>query len=268
MARIGRRHKRKMQGTSNYVKKTTSTTPATHPPSNKRLRLQHKRRGGSDATIAKFAPTEPSELQSQHVSLRHALYYFYVYVLDAPHKNHWGGKDGTISILRKKLKLPPHTRRKIHRTLSNILDCLADGSPFDGSLGKTSGRPVLITSGSTEEELVANWMEQHLGFRMTTMLVNEHRREEGKERVGVSAVMTAFYRLSPKITIIEKVQSGGLNDKWMHASYNIAKQMQVMLGRITDEEIMTDDKGKECNDSSVYYSGGESDARHEYHCTT
>ena len=79
---------------------------------------------------------------------------------------------------------------------------------------------------------------------MTTMLVNEHRIEEGKERVGVSAVMNAFYCLAPKITIIEKVQSGGLNAGWMNASHNIAKQMQVMFGRITDDEIMTDDKGK------------------------
>ena len=58
---------------------------------------------------------------------------------------------------------------------------------------------------------------------MTTMLVNEHRREEGKKRVGVSAVMNAFYRLQPKVTIIEKVQTGSLNQNWKEASYNIAR---------------------------------------------
>ena len=98
------------------------------------------------------------------------------------------------------------------------------GSPFVGKLGTTTGRKILIESGSTEEELIARWMEAHLGFRMTTMLVNEHRREEGKERVGVSAVMNAFYRLQPKVNIIQKVQSGGLNQAWMDASYNIAKK--------------------------------------------
>ena len=46
---------------------------------------------------------------------------------------------------------------------------------------------------------------------MTAMLVNEHRGEEGKEQVGVSAVMNAFYCLQTKINVIEKVQSGGLN---------------------------------------------------------
>ena len=233
-----------MQGTSNYVKKLIPTTLPTHTPSNKRLRLQCKRQGGPDAAIEKSTPFQPQQLQSLHVSLRHAIYYIYIFLLDAPHKEHWGGRDGTISILRKKLRLPQHTRRKIRRTLSKILECMVNAEPFDGTLGKSTGRPILINSGSTEEELIANWMEQHLGFRMTTMLVNEHRREEGKERVGVSAVMNAFYRLAPKITIIEKVQSGGLNAGWMNASHNIAKQMQVMLGRITDDEIMTDDEGK------------------------
>ena len=75
------------------------------------------------------------------------------------------------------------------------------------------------------------------------MLVNEHRREEGKERVGVSAVMNAFYRLQPKVTIIEKVQSGGLNKAWMDASYNIAEQMQTIMGRISEDEVMTDKEG-------------------------
>ena len=52
--------------------------------------------------------------------------------------------------------------------------------------------------------------------------------------------MNAFYRLQPKVNIIQKVQSGGLNQAWMDASYNIAKQMQIMLGRISEDEVMTD----------------------------
>ena len=78
---------------------------------------------------------------------------------------------------------------------------------------------------------------------MTTMLVNEHRREEGCERVGVTSVINALYRLKPKINIIEKVQSGGLNEGWMAASYNIAKQMKIMLGEMNMDEIMTDREG-------------------------
>ena len=75
------------------------------------------------------------------------------------------------------------------------------------------------------------------------MLVNEHRREEGSERVGVTSVINAFYRLRPRINIIQKVQSGGLNEGWMNASYNIAKQMKIMLGEMNMDEIMTDREG-------------------------
>ena len=90
MARLGRRHKRKMQGTSNYVKKPIPTTLPTHTPSNKRLRLQCKRQGGPDAAIEKSTPFQPEQLQSLHASLRHAINYIYIYLLDAPHEEHWG----------------------------------------------------------------------------------------------------------------------------------------------------------------------------------
>ena len=53
-------------------------------------------------------------------------------------------------------------------------------------------------------------------------------------------MVSAFYRLKPKVNIIEKVQSGGLNEGWINASFNIAKQMQIMLGKLTDDEVMTD----------------------------
>ena len=91
---------------------------------------------------------------------------------------------------------------------------------------------------------MANWMESHVGFRMTTLFVNEHRREEGKERVSVSAVMSAFYRLQPQVNVLQKLQSGGLNQGWIDASYNISKQMLIMLGKLTVDEVMTDEASK------------------------
>ena len=59
----------------------------------------------------------------------------------------------------------------------------------------------------------------------------------------MSAVINAFYCLEPKINIVKKVQSGGNNEGWIEASYNVAKQMQIMMGNLTDDEIMTDRKG-------------------------
>jgi len=67
--------------------------------------------------------------------------------------------------------------------------CIMSDEPFDGRLGTTTGRHILIKPGSVEEELIAVWMESNLGLRLTTILVNEHRREEGSEQVGVAAVI-------------------------------------------------------------------------------
>ena len=212
MGRIGRRYKGKMQGSSSYIKKSSlssppPTTAPAHPPSVKRQRVHYKRQGSHHIPInlSQELQTNSNNQTSYNTSLRLAICHHFIYELDVPHTEEWGGKDGTISLIRKKFKMPPHTRRKIRRTLDGILLCIRRGEEFEGSLGKSTGRKVIIESGSVDEELIARWMADHVGFRMCTMLVNEHRREEGKERVGVNTVVNAFYRLKPKINIIEKV---------------------------------------------------------------
>ena len=143
----------------------------------KQQRLHYKRQCGADAALKKTIATELEQGGTPlSTSLRHAIYYYFIHRLDAPHEEHWSGKEGTISVIRHHLELPPHTRRKILRTLQHIMICIRAGLPFAGKLGTTTGRHILITKGSIEEELIARWMEAHLGFRMTTMLVNEHRR--------------------------------------------------------------------------------------------
>ena len=226
-----------MKGGNKYIKKV-KTTPTAFP-SAKRQRTKYKRQG-SDAvkeTIA-IPVMHPSRIQ-----LQNAIYYIYVATLDAPHEEHWSGKEVTISIIRKKLGLPPHTRILIRRTLELIIKTFKDGTIFDGKYATAAGRPVSIKPDSTEETLISDWMEAHVGFWMATLLVNKHRREQGEVRVSVSAVMSAFYHLQPKITVIEKVQSGGFNQNWKDASYRVAKQMQIMLGKLSDDEIMTDKAG-------------------------
>ena len=93
--------------------------------------------------------------------------------------------------------------------------CLCTGAPFDATFKNWGGYNVLIASELGEEELIVRCMETHDSFRMRTMLVNEHRREEGKYRVSESVVVDVFYHLQPKINIINKVQSGDLNKQRM-----------------------------------------------------
>ena len=123
--------------------------------------------------------------------------------------------------------------------------CAAEGIEFNGKIEKKSkqGRKIIILPGSFEELLIANWMEAYCGFRQTTVMVNEHRRQQGDERVSVYAVMAAFYRLQPKIDVLQKVQSGGDKQGWINARYNVAKQMEAMQGKLTQQEVLTDITG-------------------------
>ena len=41
-----------------------------------------------------------------------------------------------------------------------------------------------LKPGSIDEQLVANWMEDGLGFRLTAMLLNIHQKEQGLLEVG------------------------------------------------------------------------------------
>ena len=47
-------------------------------------------------------------------------------------------------------------------------------------------------------------MEQNMGARLTTIMVNEHREQEGLTHVSVSAVLAHFHRMQPLVTKIKK----------------------------------------------------------------
>ena len=61
--------------------------------------------------------------------------------------------------------------------------------------------------------------------------------------MSVYCVMLAFYHVKPKVNVLVKVQSGGHNQGWITARYNQSKQVQAMLGRLSEEEVMTDQTG-------------------------
>jgi len=240
----GLQRKRKCEKHGNY-------TPDTSAPKFPNRRNGVERQGSS------IPPSIRDDLENNHDGstpesrrrcYRMAIQYQYIDIMDAPHKSYWSGKGGTISVIRKALHMSTNQRRTIKRTLQEITKCMREGVIFDGSIEKENkqGRKIIILPGSFEELLIANWMEAHCGFRFTTMMVNEHRRQQGDDDVSVYAVMAVFYRLKPKVDVIKKVQSGGHNEKWIQASYNVTKQMKIMLGELTEDEVMTDNAGKNC----------------------
>ena len=81
-------------------------------------------------------------------------------------------------------------------------------------------------------------MEMNLGFRNTTVIVNTYRVEEGRQPVGRNAIMNAFGRMTPQVSVIAKIPQSNVNhDGWQRARKNQTKQLLVMLGGISVDEL-------------------------------
>ena len=95
----------------------------------------------------------------------------------------------------------------------------------------------MILPGSIDEMMIADWMEDNMGFRKTTEFLNQHWTVEGSFPVGRSAVMNAFDRMIPKVTRVTKEVQGGVSTVWAEARKGQTKQLSVMRGIITKEQL-------------------------------
>ena len=78
--------------------------------------------------------------------------------------------------------------------------------------------PPYLLSNLDELNIFAYSMENRVGLRHTTLLINCHRHQKGFDVVCKSTVNLAFLRLQPKITIIHKIQQGTKNEgNWKEA---------------------------------------------------
>ena len=92
-----------------------------------------------------------------------------------------------------------------------LISCIEKGVKYTGeNVTKKHGRPYLL-SYSSEINLPANSMQNRLGLRYTTLLINCHRQTHGENSVSKSTVNLSFRRLQPKITKIQKIQQGMKN---------------------------------------------------------
>ena len=160
-----------------------------------------------------------------------AISYMWKNELGSPGPSYWGGKHGTISVLCTRFRIPKKKKRQVKRVLEECLRCSLSGDVFDGRPRTRTGRPPLIDPWSEDEEIITDWIEQGLGFRYTTLMVNEHRTDLGRLHVSRSAVVYAFRWMAPVITNISKRMQGNTNNTaWLLARHNQTKQYMIMLG--------------------------------------
>ena len=101
---------------------------------------------------------------------------------------------------------------------------------------KKHGRPYLLSS-SYEIYMPANLMQNRLGLRYTTLLINCHRQTHGNNSVSRYTVNLALRRLQPKIINIQKIKQGTKNEgKWKEARYPQVKQWFIILNILPEEK--------------------------------
>ena len=144
--------------------------------------------------------------------LRAAMGTYYLWIFGRQPSKNWGGKKGIITSLNNQWNLYGINRRFVNKILLSVENSIQDKTTYLGDdLRKNNkGRPNMIKHGSIDEQIIAEWMEAGLGFRQTTAMVNQQRREEGRLVVGRSCVMLHFIKMQPKIC-----KCTGSCSKWM-----------------------------------------------------
>ena len=97
--------------------------------------------------------------------------------------------------------------------------------------------PPYLLSNLDELIILVDSMENRLGLRYTTQLINCHRYRNGFDALFKSTVNLAFLILQPKITRIQKIQQGTNNeDKFKEARHIQTRQWFIMLNRLPEDK--------------------------------
>ena len=188
--------------------------------------------------------TKPQDLfGDNHLKVRNlSITYIYQHCYGASPPVDWGGKNGTISRLVALFRIPNKKRRQVRRVLMEVWECIQTQTVYDDGRRRKAGRIPMISEGDVDETIIADWMEQGLGFRHTLAMVNQSRIERGLIHVGISALIYAFRRMKPVISKIRKKGQANVNNlAWAKARKNQCKQYLIMLGRITKETLLKEE---------------------------
>lgn len=149
-------------------------------------------------TIPRFNRIRSVKPKISESTQRLAIAFYYVQKLGAPCMSKWTGTKGTISKIIEGLGLNENSRKTVERVLVSVQECRNRGFEYTGERRSGSGGSNrLIEQQSLDSQIIADAMEECLGVRQTTALINETRVARGIQHVGVSAVYGAVQRLNP-----------------------------------------------------------------------
>ena len=136
---------------------------------------------------------------------------YFLNILASQDVSTWSTTGGNINKTIKRLGLTRHHRKTVERTWNMVNECKEMEQEYTGNNCKRHLNPPYLLSNLDELNILADSMENRLGFRYTTHLINFHCRYNGFDAVCKSTVNLAFLRLQPKITRIQTIQQGTKN---------------------------------------------------------
>ena len=82
----------------------------------------------------------------------------------------------------------------ILKVLNDVTDCLERGLEYDRERQQYDEvrETRKLNVGSLDEQLMVDWIEDGVGFRLTTMLLNSHHQQRGLPEVGQKSVYNAI----------------------------------------------------------------------------
>jgi len=170
---------------------------------------------------------------SVHQERRHMISLAYLHVLGAPPASKWKDTDdepGTISTLQTMLQLSSDERKIIQRVLVATNTCLKAGIVYNGEILWERGHPTrLIEENSTEETIIANYIERGCSVSLTTIVLNVHRYRKNLPPIGRSAVYNASKRMVSRVAPVVKRCQGNVDKESNWAKANKAQKGQLLL---------------------------------------
>lgn len=162
----------------------------------------------------------------------------------------WKGKDGAIKAIMNTLKLPHGSYGVIHKVLDSVWCHHLMDMEYTGDSWQVGCKPhhqPMIQPGSVEEQIVADAVEDNLGFTGTMHLVNSHIKavDASATHVGRSSIKTVVDRLRPNVCPITAApQSANITAESPlgMARYEQFQQHRLRLGRVKLQDLCAEDQ--------------------------
>ena len=175
---------------------------------------------------SKFNTSQPSKpTWREEQKTRDGIIDIFLNHLGEPPPELWSGKGGTIARLNAIYK--NCSRQRIYRTLHKYWETNSTERKKRIYKGE-----YMVQEGGVSEQLIADCMEDGMGYSMATDLVNEQRTQDGMEKVGQTTVRNTYLRLQPKEEKIVTVSQGSFcaHSNWAKAGFAWCKQLAICFG--------------------------------------